>query len=91
MITIKRSDIVDILDMVNIPEDAIREAYSGRGMYGKTCFGLDVDNHQAAYRFFAAAGQMLDEDVAVDLAESANWDSMGLGIIVYFPRITLKN
>lgn len=79
----------------------VRRSYSGRGMYGATCFGLVFeDGASAAFEFFAALGELVGEQqeydepeveqgFAQDLARAASTDSMGLGTIVYFRRFEI--
>lgn len=63
----------------------VQENYSGRGMYGKTCVGVVLDNANSIY------------DIMSDLAERENrmpapsQDSMGLSTIFYWPRIQYED
>jgi hypothetical protein len=77
----------------------IYEDYSGRGMYGATCFGLTCSG-DVIYPFFVELGAEvarvvesgdLDvyDDLAGDLARAARTDSMGRDTIVYFPGFSL--
>ena len=54
----------------------IRDDYSGRGMYGRTCYGIEC---------FDPIGCI--EQAALNGIEGANYDQMGLDYIVYWPRI----
>jgi hypothetical protein len=104
MKTLKLSTVEEALDIASIWEDYdIRKDYSGRGMYGKTCFGITFRRGGDSYRFMAAvtaaliAGSEIDEetgedgqDVALELADAATADSMGLGMILYFPGWKLE-
>ncbi len=66
---------------------AIRK-YSGRGMYGAHCLGIDVDRGvsaaSVAFRLALELTSMGEDDLLEDLA-SVEWsqDSMGLGGIIY--------
>ena len=54
-------------------EASIREGYSGRGMYGRTTWGIDL---HAAY--------MLDEaQNAAPMLKKCSVDGMGKGLIIY--------
>jgi hypothetical protein len=64
--------------------DAIYVNYSGRGMYGETCFGVTVSDVREFFRFTAALGAR-DADTAYQLADALRSDSMGLDTIYYFP------
>lgn len=69
-------------------EDNFRSDYSGRGMYGKTCIGFDLNHASDAMYLGAAIAQVMGLEGAL-LVGRARQDSMGLGIIVYFPGVTL--
>lgn len=68
-------------------------SYSGRGMYGRACLGVDIDNNKDITSLFAdilALDELDDCYVREEFADafhSAKSDSMGLGMIVYFPTI----
>lgn len=69
-----------------------RTDYSGRGMYGDTCIGFDVDSLAELVRIGAVAQQLFGDDnpeLVHALARGARTDSMGLGSIVYWPGISL--
>jgi hypothetical protein len=95
--------ISDALDARGINGYSISNDYSGRGMYGDSCFGITFeDGLRAAFVFFAELGysvgeqQTYDEpdieaDFADKLASAARYDQMGLSVILYFPRYTLVN
>lgn len=58
--------------------------YSGRAMYGRYCLGLAVDDFAQAAQFFVNLAQE-DADIAYSLARNVRTDSLGYGLIVYFP------
>lgn len=58
--------------------------YSGRGMYGAQCVGWDVQGADEVLRLGAAITTVMGDD-APDMIDSASQDSMGRGVIVYFP------
>ena len=89
-LTIPHDKIDDILDEADVEAD-VRENYSGRGMYGDTCFGLTVDRESEMFKFFVAAGHILDMEDAMTLASSAHSDNMGRSIIFYFPGVKLSD
>jgi hypothetical protein len=94
---ITRSLIMDAVAIAQIDGDIdIYEKYSGRGMYGRTCVGVTLDNADQGYPFIAALTLALigeDEDDggddAIELASRAVTDSLGRGTILYFPGVTL--
>jgi hypothetical protein len=65
----------------------IREGYSGRGMFGKTCFGL-VGNLSELCKFFSCLS--VDFWFAEKLANGVCYDSMGHDTIYYFPGFELN-
>lgn len=88
----------------SIFKDAIEDAgystrsYSGRGMYGKSCLGFETTRFQSAIQATAeiignlAETCQFDDDLELsDFLEffgDVKEDSMGLGMIIYFPDIS---
>jgi hypothetical protein len=81
---------------------SVRDDYSGRCMFGRTCFGIVVDNIATAiYDLENTLQSIIDEDPESDLADDAesfieydefdacSTDNMGLQYIVYFTDITV--
>lgn len=79
----------------------LRENYSGRGMYGKECYGVE-GNTTALGEFESALALLtvmddLDDKVnghtalnaMTDLADMRRSDSMGLDTIYYYPNLTV--
>ena len=52
--------------------------YSGRGMYGETC---------ASIRCERGADKRIIEKAAAQGIEGARVDSLGMGLVVYWPRL----
>lgn len=63
-------------------------SYSGRGMFGDTCFGL-VGSRNDVIRFFIQLSKK-DEELADDLLDRMATDNMGYDTIFYFPRFQLE-
>lgn len=65
--------------------------YSGRGMYGTRCIGLDCDNPVSATIDLVDAlintVDASDLDECIDALRGAKTDSMGRGSIVYWPKL----
>lgn len=76
--------VVDALDASGQDESVIYSNYSGRGMFGSTCFGMVFDGSRDLTRFFICLAD-LDQELALDLVDSWQSDSMGLSKIYYFP------
>ena len=81
--TLSTDHIETIRDLVSDIDGAELRSYSGRGMYGQECLGIDMDSMADAFRF---ALMVQDEDLSVALSNPC-FDSMGMGIIVYFPNV----
>ena len=67
--------------------------YSGRGMFGELCFGLDCHREKdvfVALLDFALDGNMETLETIRDLIAGHAQDSMGRGMIVYFPEVDIK-
>ncbi len=65
--------IEDVADEIG---GTVRSTYSGRGMYGKTCYGIDCDDITSCIELAAAKG-----------LKGAKTDNMGKGYIVYWPSV----
>lgn len=61
----------------------VRGSYSGRGMYGDTCFGIVHPGGAELAKFFMALAER-DADLAWELADRMSADSMGYDTITYF-------
>ncbi|HEY3477538.1 MAG TPA: hypothetical protein VGL02_01450 [Streptomyces sp.] len=72
------------------PDDIVRDSYEGRGMYGESCFALYVDEIGDAVKFLIHLGRQEPRE-ACELAENIQFDQMGRGTVVYFPRWTLTD
>ncbi len=77
--------------------DIAYRTYSGRGMYGKQCFAVESDNgpSDVILEIIHAAVQSDDfsKSELIDLLETlgdARTDSMGLGIVVYWPCLEMN-
>jgi hypothetical protein len=71
-------------------------SYSGRGMYGRNCLGIDSDSDLGllvSAMLEYVTDSLEDDDLhdavrtIADAFRDMRTDSMGLGIIVYFPKI----
>ena len=65
-------------------------SYSGRGMYGVQCVGVDTERVGDLMKIAAAlvdAGY--DADDVADLGDKTHTDAMGLGVILYWPSLKL--
>ena len=68
----------------------LRERYSGRGMFGRTCFGFVTDKIGAELNLAACLLDLYGEgsiDLIKRMAECAAQDSMGLKSIYYYYRL----
>lgn len=95
MLTLDHTQIAAITDTMydlGMEPDGVRTDYSGRGMYGRTCFGIDIDGAAAGFTFklgvaLAANHPELAEELSY---ETVATDNMGLGTIVYWPNVTVE-
>lgn len=76
-------------------------SYSGRGMYGKSCLGITVESGQLGDIMACIVdactelGRDADDDHAYpadvekicEALRHMSQDSLGLGMIIYFPRV----
>jgi len=74
----------ELKDAVGYFDNAEIDSYSGRGMYGRQCLGITFDSMSDAFRFALTVGG--DNDLSLALS-SPRFDSMGLGIVVYWPSV----
>lgn len=87
---------LDLLNETGYGEEIT--SYSGRNMYGKYCLGVKLSYDKTVTNFFAdLLSGMSDDDadsfmddglpLIVKLMRMVVTDSLGLGTIVYFPRL----
>ena len=64
-------------------------SYSGRGMFGKTCLGVEVDDLLGfAYDLGEAVTEFNASDEPITIPKQRMlYDNLGRGYIVYFPRV----
>lgn len=63
--------------------------YSGRGMLGRSCLGVDIDAGQLGRLFAAIIVNVADEDreEVARAVKSFHVDSLGMDQVVYFPDV----
>lgn len=94
--TFTLDEIEDALHNTDIQWDedfteVVRTDYSGRSMYGESCFGLVLRNDDAFGDIYALVRALVDKGVLeddyedVEMVRAMREDSMGLGTIYYFP------
>lgn len=71
-------------------------SYSGRGMFGKQCIGVNLDsNDSAAFALIADCVACLDTELeresAARIFARTKEDSLGLGSIIYWPSMAWDN
>lgn len=85
MNTITADQMYRITSLAELPYDqSVTSTYSGRGMYGDKCVGWDVESVDDVLRLGAAITTVMGDD-APDMIYAACRDSMGRGMIIYFP------
>lgn len=84
----ERNAVRDALKSCDEFIESIRVDYSGRGMYGRECFGIVTDD---PFQVVGALSKNLAmdgfEDLAIDFYCHVCTDSMGMSKIIYFPEI----
>lgn len=86
--TLERDLIESTAWAADIEESSIHWGYSGRGMYGKKCFG--ISGSMQDYSKFLCQLTQVDPDLAWELSQAVATDSLGLNEIFYFPGFSLK-
>lgn len=67
-----------------VEDEALMREYGGRGMYGKTCPGIVTD--MEGYSKFLVQLAQVNPDVAWEMAQATEWDSMGRTENIYYWR-----
>lgn len=63
-------------------------SYSGRGMYGSHCVAVTLDRDTNAFTIGAQLVTEMGEEGGDEVADlDVRQDSMGLGTVLYFPRV----
>ena len=84
------SDIVlDSMGEAGLDEDAMYEDYSGRAMFGDTCFGIVCGLNEFIHFItdYVSAG---GDDSDLSWLRNVRCDSMGLSTIWYWPGVTVE-
>jgi hypothetical protein len=68
-------------------EDITVHSYSGRAMYGKCCVGLTMDNVSDMLPTLLAEVTDDNRNALIRAFGNTRTDSMGRGVVVYFPNI----
>ncbi len=96
-------EIVELLRRVVDDADnvSIRNDYSGRGMYGKSCVGITGskaycmtvigETIKLAYSLSAVQEDDVDGDSVVDVLMNFEQDSMGYDVIIYWPHMQAED
>lgn len=87
--TITKADASQLDSLAEMYGVTLRDDYSGRGMYGTKCFGIDYDL-VSAWDVAKYLIEALGYDRACEMMEQHTMDSMGLGYIHYFPGVIVE-
>lgn len=80
-----------LIDFCESNEFEYRTDYSGRGMYGKQCFGIICDYPLDIIVILVDVIRDCEEfENAFEISGSPKIDSMGLSQILYFPKVMIK-
>lgn len=89
-----REEFVKALSDAAYQSDDIRaDSYSGRGMYGSSCFALKGDLRDIMSIVFDVIAEEEDQDMRFEfaaLAENFQVDSLGLSSVVYWRGLEYK-
>lgn len=75
---------IDTITDAAYEADVELRSYSGRAMFGSQCVGVSADSESGAALFLVLVSKS-DSDLAESLAKNLRTDSLGSGIIAYFP------
>ena len=70
------TNVEKIHEIAGYVDGEVRDNYSGRGMFGRTCYGIDCDDPNEAIEEAGRLG-----------LRGARVDNMGKGYIVYWPDV----
>jgi hypothetical protein len=99
LLEVANMDGKKLIEALNLTDwrhgDLVPRSYSGRGMFGKSCVGVTLDGEGSSFQLGAAvSAALLDmdaDDGPSDVEDLARLrvctDSMGRGIIVYWPSV----
>jgi hypothetical protein len=93
---ISRHHLEAALEAADVYEDdyEIREAYSGRGMFGSTCPAVVLPTGKLPAFFVGLTLSLTEEgrgEDALRLAGRTETDSMGLGVVAYWRDAELED
>lgn len=76
--------------LIDLIEDAgyTARSYSGRGMYGRCCVGIEVPSDVSVFSVAIELALICEDGEVRNLSDlSPREDSLGLDTILYFPHI----
>lgn len=76
-----------LIDVLSAAGYDYRE-YSGRGMFGKQCVGVDVSDLRDLMGLLAEISK-IDPEFTAMLIQDAQFDDMGRGMIIYWPKASI--
>lgn len=88
MVTVSYKAVLGAAWEAGLDDGDVRTAYVGRGSQGRECFGVRVEGLAQAMSFFAHLAAE-DPETALQIADAARTDQLGLGMILYFPGYNL--
>lgn len=90
--TVSASDLRDATFNLGGAADEVRiyGDYSGRGMYGETCAAIVAPDESMIAQILVELARLdAASEIAVLLARQQRLDSMGRGVVAYYPGVDL--
>lgn len=78
--------VQELVNALDLEQEAVYARYSGRCMYGDVCFGLVIDTPDVMVG--VALAEVFPDD-AWEIARKTRTDNMGYSTIVYWPGVQL--
>jgi hypothetical protein len=83
-------NIQEKLDLSQLTDFIIHKDYSGRGMNGRKCFGIELQEGDSAWELAMALGGAADCDIDWMLLPP-KVDNMGHNLIYYWPNVEVRD
>lgn len=82
--------IEQVTDWAESNGHSVQDSYSGRGMYGKRCFGVVVPHQLALLDLYFSLGYDSRNGDNFSIPPEPSTDSMGRDTIIYWPSLRME-